>query len=115
MNEGGAKYPHFTVEGVYLYTFKQIRFNQLQHPRHGSPIAMANSTKGTSPFRDHLPDLSQDRFMVMQKQNAHEYVKAFKDSATPPWLHALYLHWRCLLAEPYKGVTNDGKRNLEAA
>ncbi|KAK7225020.1 hypothetical protein V2G26_013023 [Clonostachys chloroleuca] len=70
---------------------------------------MANSTKGTSPFRDHLPDLSQDRFMVMQKQNAHEYVKAFKDSATPPWLHALYLHWRCLLAEPYKGVTNDGK------
>ncbi|CAG9988185.1 unnamed protein product [Clonostachys byssicola] len=70
---------------------------------------MANPTKGTSPFREHLPDLSQDRFTVMKQQNAHEYVKAFLDSATPPWLHGLYLHWRSLLAEPYKGVTNDGK------
>ncbi|CAH0055555.1 unnamed protein product [Clonostachys solani] len=70
---------------------------------------MTNQTKGISPFREHLPDLSQDRFTVMQKQNAHEYVQAFKDSAAPPWLHALYLHWRSLLSEPYKGVTNDGK------
>ncbi|CAH0025705.1 unnamed protein product [Clonostachys rhizophaga] len=69
---------------------------------------MVNPTKGTSLFREHLPDLSQDRFTVMKNQNAHEYVKAFKDSAAPPWLHALYVHWRSLLAEPYKGVTNDG-------
>ncbi|CAG9948131.1 unnamed protein product [Clonostachys rosea f. rosea IK726] len=71
-------------------------------------MAMTNQTKGTSPFREHLPDLSQDRFRVMKNQDAHEYVKAFKDSATPPWLHALCLHWRSLLSEPYKGVTNDG-------
>ncbi|VUC31613.1 unnamed protein product [Clonostachys rosea] len=69
---------------------------------------MANQTKATSPFREHLPDLSQERFTVMQKQNAYEYAKAFKDSGNPPWLHALFLHWRSLLNEPYKGVTNDG-------
>ena len=67
--------------------------------------------KGTSgsPFRAHLPDLSVDRFVLMQKQDAHQYAKSFKENGTPPWLHALYMHWRRLLAEPFKGVTCDGE------
>ncbi|ENH70020.1 hypothetical protein FOC1_g10002328 [Fusarium oxysporum f. sp. cubense race 1] len=44
----------------------------------------------------------------MRKQDAYEYADAFKKDGNPPWIHGLYLHWRELLAEPYKGVTNDG-------
>lgn len=62
-----------------------------------------------SPFRKFLPDLSIDRFKFMQKQNAHEYAAAFKESGQPPWLHALYMHWQGLLTEPFKGVSSDGK------
>ncbi|KAK4128204.1 hypothetical protein N657DRAFT_584939 [Parathielavia appendiculata] len=60
-------------------------------------------------YRQHLPDLSIPRFTTMQKQDAHEYAKAFKESGVPPWLHGLYLHWRQLFQEPFKGITNDGR------
>ncbi|KAK3310389.1 uncharacterized protein B0T15DRAFT_407436 [Chaetomium strumarium] len=60
-------------------------------------------------YRKHLPDLSIPRFTEMQKQDAHEYAKAFKESGVPPWLHGLYLHWRKLFQEPFRGVTNDGR------
>ncbi|CAH0033224.1 unnamed protein product [Clonostachys rhizophaga] len=43
----------------------------------------------------------------MQKQNAHEYAQAFKASGQPPWFHGLFLHWRKLFEEPYKGIIND--------
>ncbi|KAK3330205.1 hypothetical protein B0H66DRAFT_543078, partial [Apodospora peruviana] len=59
-------------------------------------------------FREHLPDLSIPRFTTMQKQDAHEYAKEFIEGGMPPWLHALYLHWRKLFKEPFGGVTNDG-------
>ncbi|KAK4044535.1 hypothetical protein C8A01DRAFT_31321 [Parachaetomium inaequale] len=59
-------------------------------------------------YRQHLPDLSTPRFTTMQTQDAHEYAKAFKESGVPPWLHGLYLHWRNLFQEPFRGVTNDG-------
>ncbi|KAI6780263.1 uncharacterized protein J7T54_003042 [Emericellopsis cladophorae] len=60
-------------------------------------------------FRDHLPDLSTPRFTTMRRQDAHEYANAFSESGQPPWLHALYLHWRDLFKEPFRGVTTDGK------
>jgi hypothetical protein len=59
-------------------------------------------------YRQYLPDLSIPRFTTMQKQDAHEYAAAFKESGAPPWLHGLYLHWQNLYQEPFKGVTNDG-------
>ncbi|KAK3694566.1 hypothetical protein B0T22DRAFT_507185 [Podospora appendiculata] len=59
-------------------------------------------------YRKHLPDLTSPRFTTMQKQDAHEYAKAFIQGGMPPWLHGLYLHWRKLFQEPFKGVTNDG-------
>ena len=62
-----------------------------------------------TPFREFIPDLSIDRFTSMRKQDAYEYADAFKKDGNPPWIHGLYLHWRELLAEPYKGVTNDGR------
>jgi hypothetical protein len=31
-----------------------------------------------------------------------------QDNRAPPWLHDLTKVWERLLAEPYKGVTNDG-------
>ncbi|KAI5461277.1 hypothetical protein BGZ63DRAFT_414077 [Mariannaea sp. PMI_226] len=61
-----------------------------------------------SGFREHLPDLSLPRFTTMKEQTPYEYVAAFKESGQPPWLHGLFLHWRNLLKEPYKGITNDG-------
>jgi hypothetical protein len=64
-----------------------------------------------SPFRAYLPDLQIDRFTTMKKQDPYEYAKAFKENGVPPWLHGLYLHWRKLLSEPFKGVTNDGRHS----
>lgn len=61
-----------------------------------------------SPFRQYLPDLALPRFTTMKTQTPHEYARAFIEGGQPPWLHGLYLHWRKLLQEPYKGVTNDG-------
>lgn len=59
-------------------------------------------------FRKHLPDLKLSRFIDMQKQSSHEYAEAFKTMRQPPWLHALFLHWRDLFSEPYQGITSDG-------
>ncbi|KAK3362110.1 hypothetical protein B0T24DRAFT_561884 [Lasiosphaeria ovina] len=59
-------------------------------------------------YRQYLPDLATPRFAAMQKQDAHEYAEEFINGGRPPWLHALYLHWRKLFQEPFKGVTNDG-------
>ncbi|KAL2866672.1 uncharacterized protein BJX67DRAFT_388438 [Aspergillus lucknowensis] len=59
-------------------------------------------------FRQYLPDLSLPRFQAMRNQDAHEYADAFLTSRNPPWLHALYTHWRELFQEPFKGVTTDG-------
>lgn len=62
-----------------------------------------------SGFRQFLPDLAIPRFTVMQQQDAHVYAEDFKENGRPPWLHALYLHWRKLFAQPFKGITTDGK------
>ncbi|KAL4787695.1 hypothetical protein BJX76DRAFT_345381 [Aspergillus varians] len=59
------------------------------------PIAV----KGVSPT---------PRFQAMRTQDAHEYAEAFKTNRTPPWLHALYMHWLDLSQEPFKGITTDG-------
>ncbi|KAK3496662.1 uncharacterized protein B0T23DRAFT_331679 [Neurospora hispaniola] len=59
-------------------------------------------------YRQYLPDLNIPRFTAMQKQDAHEYAKDFIKGGNPPWLHGLYLHWRKLFQDPFKGVTNDG-------
>ncbi|KAL4911508.1 hypothetical protein BDW74DRAFT_164954 [Aspergillus multicolor] len=48
------------------------------------------------------------RFQVMRNQDAHEYAEAFKTGGNPPWLHGLYMHWKDLAQEPFKGVTTDG-------
>lgn len=71
----------------------------------------SNEAEGSGKYRQYLPDLSLPRFTTMQKQDAHEYAAAFKESGNPPWLHALYLHWRKLFQEPFKGITNDGSRS----
>ncbi|KAK9451828.1 uncharacterized protein V1518DRAFT_430731 [Limtongia smithiae] len=71
---------------------------------------MTTNEVHASPFREYLPDLSIDRFTTMKKQDAYEYARVFKEHGNPPWLHALYLHWRKLLSEPYRGVTTDGHR-----
>ncbi|KAK4250823.1 hypothetical protein C7999DRAFT_28652 [Corynascus novoguineensis] len=72
-------------------------------------MASGDRQDGPGAFRQHLPDLSIPRFTTMQKQDAHEYARAFKESGVPPWLHGLYLHWRKLYQEPFKGITNDGR------
>ncbi|EGO52767.1 hypothetical protein NEUTE1DRAFT_91440 [Neurospora tetrasperma FGSC 2508] len=59
-------------------------------------------------YRQYLPDLTIPRFTTMQKQDAHEYAKEFINGGNPPWLHGLYLHWRKLFQDPFKGITNDG-------
>lgn len=64
-------------------------------------------------YRKHLPDLNVPRFQAMKQQDAHEYAHEFKTKHNPPWLHALYMYWRSLLAEPFKGVTSDGKSPRE--
>lgn len=72
-------------------------------------MARRNSFEEASvAFRQHLHDLSTPRFTTAAKQNVHEYVKDMQDNRRPPWLYDLTKVWEKLLAEPYKGVSNDG-------
>lgn len=66
------------------------------------------STPKPAHFRNYSPDLTLMRFRVMKEQNAHEYAHDFKRLHHPPWLHQLYLHWRELFQEPFRGFTSDG-------
>lgn len=73
-------------------------------------MARRNSFEEASvAFRQHLHDLNTPRFTTAAKQTAYEYVKDMKDNRHPPWLYDLTKVWEKLEAEPYKGVTNDGK------
>lgn len=62
-------------------------------------------------FRKYLPDLTLPRFTSMQGLNAHEYAHNFKTSGQPPWIHGLFLHWRELFKDPFRGITTDGTKN----
>jgi hypothetical protein len=66
---------------------------------------MADAEKS---FRKFLPDLSQPRFTTMKEEDAHQYAKRFIEGGNPPWIHGLFLHWRKLFKEPFRGVTNNG-------
>lgn len=70
----------------------------------------STSTNGApAEYLKHVPDLTIPRFTTMKQQNAHEYADAFtKGAHQPPWLYALFKHWRMLFEEPYKGITTDG-------
>lgn len=99
------------------YTVWSPVTSQFQHIPFSVSISsteMATVDEKTSAFRQHLPDLSLPRFTTMQKQDSHEYAEDFKSSGRPPWLHGLYLHWRELFQEPFRGITNDGNRTRSA-
>ncbi|KAI0141148.1 hypothetical protein F4776DRAFT_550980 [Hypoxylon sp. NC0597] len=59
-------------------------------------------------FRQYLPDLDTPRFQTIAKNDAYGHAKELLEHHRPPWLYGLYVHWRRLFEEPYKGVTNDG-------
>ncbi|KAL4937369.1 hypothetical protein BDV06DRAFT_232639 [Aspergillus oleicola] len=69
------------------------------------PIAMKGVSRfeGDMSYRQYLPDLNLPRFQIMRTQDAHEYAEAFKSGGVPPWLHALYMHWKDLAQEPFRG------------
>ncbi|KAF2148601.1 hypothetical protein K461DRAFT_233279 [Myriangium duriaei CBS 260.36] len=69
---------------------------------------MAKDATTDSAYRQYLPDLGQPRFTTMKTQNPYEYADAFRKTHQPPWLYALYRHWRELFEQPFKGVTTDG-------
>jgi len=66
-------------------------------------------------FRDHLPDLNTPRFQTAKQQSPYEYTQAFQDTHFPPWLYNLTEAWKDLLAEPFRGVTNDGNPQSRSA
>lgn len=68
--------------------------------------AKQNSQHGD--FRRYLPDLSSPRFTTLAQCDAYSHAKELTEKHRPPWLYGLYTHWRKLLQEPFKGVTNDG-------
>lgn len=45
----------------------------------------------------------------MQDQDAYQYSESFKHEHNPPWLYALWQHWKELSAAPFQGITVDGK------
>ncbi|GAP91514.1 putative holliday junction ATP-dependent DNA helicase [Rosellinia necatrix] len=59
-------------------------------------------------FRQYLPDLTTPRFTTIAQNDAYGHAKELTDKHQPPWLYGLYTHWRKLLEEPFKGITNDG-------
>jgi hypothetical protein len=69
----------------------------------------AKEIQGKSHYSQYLPDLTQPRFTNMSKQSYREYAEDFKQNGRPPWLHALWMHWRDLFKEPYKGISTDGR------
>ncbi|KAI1775568.1 hypothetical protein F4818DRAFT_440849 [Hypoxylon cercidicola] len=72
---------------------------------------MASAEKQDGPhtsFRDYLPDLNTPRFQAIAANDAHSHAKELLENHRPPWLYGLYVHWRKLFEEPFKGVTNDG-------
>lgn len=75
--------------------------------------APQEASTGSGAFRQYLPDLASPRFQALSKQNAHEYIDEFNKLHNPPWLYALVSHWKKLLVEPLKGVTNDGMSAFE--
>jgi len=98
----------------WLYGYdaiKEVEAAVLQHPFTPGQVS---PLKSVGEFRRHLPDTSLPRFEIMRMQNAHEYARDFKEKRQPPWLHALYEHWRKLQLEPFKGVTSDGRKIVSA-
>ena len=67
-----------------------------------------NGTKANDHYSQFLPDLTLPRFTSMSKQDADTYAADFKKNGQPPWLYALWRHWRELFNKPFKGVTSDG-------
>ncbi|KAI0385969.1 hypothetical protein F5Y04DRAFT_245150 [Hypomontagnella monticulosa] len=61
-----------------------------------------------SDFRKYLPDLDTPRFQAIAQNDAYGHAKELLEHHRPPWLYGLYVHWRKLFEEPFKGVTNDG-------
>ncbi|KAI2619312.1 hypothetical protein GGR54DRAFT_604281 [Hypoxylon sp. NC1633] len=61
-----------------------------------------------SSFRKYLPDLNTPRFQALAQNDAYGHAKELLEHHRPPWLYGLYVHWRKLFAEPFRGVTNDG-------
>ncbi|KAI1265864.1 hypothetical protein F5Y18DRAFT_30128 [Xylariaceae sp. FL1019] len=59
-------------------------------------------------YRQYLPDLGSPRFTTIAENDARGHAKELIEKQGPPWLYGLYSHWRKLLQEPYKGITNDG-------
>ncbi|KAI1491588.1 hypothetical protein F5X96DRAFT_693091 [Biscogniauxia mediterranea] len=59
-------------------------------------------------FRKYLPDLSTPRFTTLAQNDAYGHARELKEKQSPPWLYGLYMHWRKLFQEPYKGITTDG-------
>ncbi|KAI1346763.1 hypothetical protein F5Y01DRAFT_297090 [Xylaria sp. FL0043] len=70
--------------------------------------SQANQDSQHGAFRQYLPDLSTPRFTTMAQNDAYGHARELKEKQRPPWLHGLYVHWRKLFQEPFKGVTNDG-------
>lgn len=63
-------------------------------------------------FRQYLPDLDTPRFQAIATNDAHGHAKELLEHHRPPWLYGLYVHWRKLFEEPFKGVTTDGTFTL---
>ncbi|KAI1134991.1 hypothetical protein F5Y05DRAFT_188092 [Hypoxylon sp. FL0543] len=59
-------------------------------------------------FRQYLPDLNTPRFQAIAQNDAYGHARELLEHHRPPWLYGLYVHWRKLFEEPFKGVTNDG-------
>lgn len=59
-------------------------------------------------FRKYLPDLDTPRFQAIAQNDAYGHAKELLEHHRPPWLYGLYVHWRELFEEPFKGVTSDG-------
>ncbi|KAI0135086.1 hypothetical protein F4814DRAFT_399849 [Daldinia grandis] len=59
-------------------------------------------------FRQYLPDLNTPRFQAIAENDAYGHAQELLEHHRPPWLYGLYVHWRKLFEEPFKGVTSDG-------
>ncbi|KAI2613673.1 uncharacterized protein GGS25DRAFT_468401 [Hypoxylon fragiforme] len=59
-------------------------------------------------FRKYLPDLSTPRFQAIAQNDAKGHSRELLEHHRPPWLYGLYVHWRKLFEEPFRGVTSDG-------
>lgn len=98
------------INGTYKYSPDHSKFytKELLLTNVLKMASQATQDAQHESFRHYLPDLNTPRFQAIAENDAYGHAQELLEHHRPPWLYGLYVHWRKLFEEPFKGVTSDG-------